>query len=111
MGEEGVRIVLGFVMAAALMACAPSEPQTIGGPIARVDDTVTATPPQTPPDTCGIEAHKHLIGVAETQIDRTKLPAGARVICPTCLVTQDYSENRLNLYTGTDGRVSSLRCG
>ena len=62
-------------------------------------------------DTCAMAAHAHLIGVHESAINRASLPAGARVICAACLVTQDYSAQRLNLHLGADGRVGSMRCG
>jgi hypothetical protein len=75
-----------------------------------------AAPPQPPPpaaseDTCGMARHAHLIGVHENDIDRARLPPGTRIICPTCLVTQDYAPARLNLFTSTEGRISSMRCG
>lgn len=62
-------------------------------------------------DSCGMAAHARLIGVHESEIDRAGLPAGARVICATCLVTQDYAPARLNLHLSADGRVASMRCG
>lgn len=62
-------------------------------------------------DTCGMARNAHLIGVHEDDIDRASLPPLTRIICPTCLVTQDYSPTRLNLHTSTEGRVASMRCG
>lgn len=62
-------------------------------------------------DTCGMAAHANLIDVHESAIDRASLPAGARVICATCLVTQDYAPARLNLHLSAQGRVASMRCG
>jgi Peptidase inhibitor I78 family len=111
MGEAGVKHLLGLALAAALLACAPGPTEVVGGPVAHVDLGEGVTPPQTPEDSCGIEAHKRLVGVAEGDIDRAALPAGARVICATCMVTQDYAPSRLNLHLSAEGRVSSLRCG
>ena len=54
--------------------------------------------------------HQSLIGKLESEIDRSNLPPGTRIICPQCLVTQDLRPGRLNLFTGTDGRVASMRC-
>lgn len=64
-----------------------------------------------PPDTCEMAAHQTLIGQTGDAIDRTTLPAGARVICHDCAVTMDYRAERLNVLLGPDGKVASLRCG
>jgi Peptidase inhibitor I78 family len=110
MGEEGVRLVVASVMAAALMACAaPAANQP--GPVARVDEHETAIPPQTAEDSCGLAGFKQLVGVAEAEIDRAALPQGARVICFGCMATMDYAPGRLNLRIGPDHKVASLSCG
>jgi len=62
-------------------------------------------------DSCGMAVHSTLLGVHESAINRATLPRGARVICATCLVTQDYSPGRLNLHLSAEGRVASMRCG
>jgi hypothetical protein len=61
-------------------------------------------------DTCGLANFRDLVGVHMDDIDRTQLPARARVITPDMMVTQDYSAGRLNVLTDTQGVVSSLRC-
>lgn len=63
------------------------------------------------PDTCQMAQHTHLIGTIGANIDRTELPAGARVICHNCPVTMDYRADRLNIDLGADGKVSGLHCG
>lgn len=63
------------------------------------------------PDSCQMEAHRHLIGTDGASIDQSGLPAGARVICHDCVVTMDHRADRLNLQLGPDGKVASLRCG
>lgn len=63
------------------------------------------------PDTCRMSEHRHLIGQDGAAIDRSSLPAGARVICHQCPVTMDYSAERLNVELGPDGKVANLRCG
>jgi hypothetical protein len=97
-----------------LAACAPTY---------RYDNPANPEPPAdapTPPigpgglqgdDTCGMAAHSTWLGVHESAINRASLPAGARVICATCLVTQDYAPGRLNLHLSAEGRVASMRCG
>jgi hypothetical protein len=96
-----------------LAACAPTH---------RHDNPANPEPPADAPsvvepgglqaeDSCGMAAHSTLLGVHESAINRASLPRGARVICATCLVTQDYSPARLNLHLSAEGRVASLRCG
>jgi hypothetical protein len=78
-------------------------------------ETPAATGPQTAEeataqDACGASRYQNLIGTPASAIDQSTLPAGARVITPDTMVTQDFRPERLNIITGTDGRVSSLRC-
>jgi hypothetical protein len=61
-------------------------------------------------DACGASRFGHLIGVLASEIDQGALPEGTRVITPDMMVTQDFRPERLNVITGTDGRVSSLSC-
>jgi hypothetical protein len=62
-------------------------------------------------DTCRMAAFAHLLGKHESQIDRSTLPQGARVICATCMVTQDYAPARLNIHLSASGHAASMRCG
>ncbi len=61
--------------------------------------------------TCDAGAHEYLVGQREEDIDRSRLPAAFRIVCAECMVTQDFSPNRLNIHLGTDNRVGSVRCG
>lgn len=61
-------------------------------------------------DTCGLSRFTHLIGTPAANIDRATLPPRTRIITPDMAVTMDFSAERLNIITGTDGRVGSLRC-
>ncbi|MDX2236331.1 MAG: I78 family peptidase inhibitor [Hyphomonadaceae bacterium] len=72
---------------------------------------VTPNPASGAEDTCNAAAFAALVGQPESAIDRAALPAGARVIAPNSMVTQDYRPDRLNIYVSTTGRVSSMRCG
>lgn len=99
---------------AVLAACVPTH---------RHDNPANPSPPADAPaapvapgglqgeDTCGMAAHSTLLGVDESAINRATLPRGARVICATCSVTQDYSAQRLNLHLSAEGRVAGMRCG
>ncbi len=81
--------------------------------------TTPAAEPTAPPqtaqqatdeDTCGMAAFRHLIGTPASAIDQSTLPPRTRIITPDAMVTQDFAPGRLNIFTGTDGKVSSMRC-
>lgn len=63
-----------------------------------------------PQDTCGMAAFQGLVGRPATEIDRSKLPEGTRVIMPGQMITQDFSPSRLNIRVGPDGNVTTLAC-
>lgn len=103
------RTLAAFVVAAAA-ACA-SQPASYRDLDRLARDQQRADIERPPPDTCQMGAHRDLIGRDGAAIDRASLPDGARVICHDCVVTMDYSAQRLNLVLGSDGKVASLRCG
>ncbi|MBL8550832.1 MAG: hypothetical protein JNJ73_12680 [Hyphomonadaceae bacterium] len=99
---------LALLILAAAFGCAPVPSAIPEAPTAPAE---TPSPPaQQGEDTCGMAQHQSLIGKRESEIDRAALPPGARIICPQCMVTQDFRPNRLNLFTSTEGRVASMRC-
>ena len=61
--------------------------------------------------TCNVGDYQYLVGQREADIDRSRLPSAFRIVCAECMVTQDFSPNRLNIHLGTDNRVGSVRCG
>ncbi len=87
-------------------ACAPLPPPPPAPPPAPV-----AEAPAESPSACGLERFEFLIGQPEAAIPTGDLPPGARVICATCMVTQDFRADRLNITLSADGRVAGLRCG
>ena len=91
--------------AAAIAACAPTTSTTI------VHNNTSTETGLLGEDTCGMAAHRTLLGKAESEIDRSSLPAAHRIICFGCMVTMDYSAQRLNVRIGPDHKVASLRCG
>jgi PBP1b-binding outer membrane lipoprotein LpoB len=78
-------------------------------PAADVAPPPVAAQPSSP-DTCGMARFQNLIGQPSSAIDRAALPPGTRILEPDSIVTQDFRQDRLNIFTGTDGRVSSMRC-
>lgn len=95
-----------------LAACvAPTESTTVSNepppPPAPVPQNAEEATAQ---DTCGMARFAHLIGTEASAIDRSMLPPRTRIITPGMMVTQDFSAERLNIMTGVDGKVSSMRC-
>jgi hypothetical protein len=100
-------IRVAMIAAAAMTWACAAQPQQAAAP---------ATPPAqaaapADADECGMARFTYLIGQHESAIPRDRLPPGARVICATCMVTQDFRADRLNFQLGADGRVGSIRCG
>jgi hypothetical protein len=98
-------LALLLSVAACSQGAAPPEPPA--EPSAAGPQTAEEATAQ---DTCGASRFEHLVGVLASEIDQSTLPDGTRVITPDMMVTQDFRPERLNVITGTDGRVSSLSC-
>ena len=98
---------------AALAACGQTTATTtVEAPTTEVAATTApmTAADATAQDTCGAAAFQALVGTTASAIDLTTLPAGARVITPDMMVTQDFRAERLNIIVGTDGKVGSLAC-
>ena len=90
---------------------------TLAG-IAACTTTQPAPPADTPPpvasngqDTCGLAQHQNLIGMDESAIDRSTLPAHNRIICMGCMATMEYVADRLTIQMGPGHKVASIHCG
>ena len=101
-----IRAVL--VALALLGACAPTASPPPVSPAPSAGSADAATPGQ---DSCGLAAHQNLIGMDESAIDRSTLPARSRIICFGCMATMDYVPERLTIQIGPGHKVASLRCG
>ena len=97
-----MRIVALFALAGVLSACtAPGAPGPDNGPGA----------PPSGPDTCNAVANQSLIG---RHIGAVTFPADAniRVACTTCMVTQDYRPERMNVrFDEETGVIEEVSCG
>ena len=92
-------IIIGGALVG-LMACAPS-PETSALP-----DAAEATTWR-----CDAEGARSLIG---SHMGAVTFPreANVRMACTTCAVTQDYQENRLNLFFDEEtGIIERVSCG
>lgn len=112
------RMAIAAVFAMALAACTQA-PQTYRDldQLGRNYERESTSHPQTPPsdgttaqDTCGASRFRNLMGAPESQIDRSTLPPGTRVIRPGQMVTQDFNALRLNIRIAPDGKVAALEC-
>ena len=101
-------VIAGLVLLAA--ACT-SQPQTYRDLERIANEQQREAISRPPPDTCQMADHRNLIGREGAAIDRSTLPANARVICHNCPVTLDYRAERLNVDLGADGKVARLHCG
>ena len=101
-----MKSAFGLFAALTLLAgcCCTPKPAT------EVAPPPVAAQPRGEPDTCGRARFQNLIGTPADAIDRASLPPGTRILTPTSIVTRDFRRERLNIMTGTDGKVSSLQC-
>jgi hypothetical protein len=68
--------------------------------------------PSTPADRCGAAPLQYLVGKPRTDIPVPVNPSLRRVVCSTCMITQDYVEGRQTItYDTQSGLVTSVRCG
>jgi Peptidase inhibitor I78 family len=69
-------------------------------------------PPSPPRDACGAAPLQSLVGRPRTEIPVPVYPNRRRVVCSTCVMTQDYIASRLTIiYDTNTGLVKSVRCG
>ena len=86
-----VIVAAPLLMLAACQAAAPGQTQT--------------------EDQCGAQSHQSLVGKPETDLNKSTLSRGTRIIHPDTVVTMDYSAQRLNIHVGKDGKISRVSCG
>jgi hypothetical protein len=117
-GWAGLSVKAGAAIALVVLgACAePVEklPPAPAAPAAAAPPRVfTPPPPPAPPrDACGAEPLQSLVGRPRTEIPVPVFPGRRRVVCSTCVMTQDYIASRLTIiYDSNSGLVKSVRCG
>jgi hypothetical protein len=122
MAQGSMRRGLGVWAVAALTvigACAepaapPPPPAAAAAPPPAPPPPVAAAPapPPKPSDSCGAGALQYLVGKPRTDIPVPVNPAMRRVVCSTCVVTQDYISARQTItFDAQTGLVTSVRCG
>ena len=126
MAQGGVRPGL-WLLVALVSACAAPEPKpappTPPDPSAPAPNAPAPPPPaaapalQTPSptpgtDACGASTLQHLIGKPHTDIPPPVYPSLRRVVCSTCVMTQDYQASRLTiLFSAATGLITAVKCG
>ena len=89
---------------AAMTACAQQPATAPEAPVAQPDG-------EAPAWRCDAEGARSLIG---SHVGAVTFPqnSNVRIACTTCAVTQDYQENRLNLFFDQEtGVIERVTCG
>ena len=106
-------------VAAALLVVAAGCTEPAKPPPAPPPPAVEAPPPPPPPppapvskDSCGAEPLQYLVGHPHTDIPVPVNPNLRRVVCSSCVVTQDFNPGRQTIvYDAQTGLVQSVKCG
>jgi hypothetical protein len=86
---------------------APAPPPPAPPPVA-----VAPAPPPVPADACGAQPLQYLVGKPHTQIPVPVYPDRRRVVCSTCVMTQDIvSWRQTIIFDSSTGLIKSVRCG
>lgn len=63
-------------------------------------------------DQCGAQPLQYLVGKPRTDIPVPLDPSMRRVVCSTCVVTQEYRADRQTITFNSDtGLITSVKCG
>jgi hypothetical protein len=127
MAQGGVRLRRGWsrasklaaaIAVAVLGACAepaaklPPPPAPVVTPPPPPPAPTPPRPPAPPKDACGASPLQSLVGRPRTEIPVPVYPGRRRVVCSTCVMTQDYNPGRLTIiFDSNTGLVKSVRCG
>jgi hypothetical protein len=115
-GWLGMAKVAAAIALATLGACAaPAPPPPPPAPEAPPPPPPVLSPPRLPAppkDSCGAAPLQSLVGRPRTEIPVPVYPDRRRVVCSTCVMTQDYLASRLTIiFDSGTGLVKSVRCG
>ncbi len=112
--------LIGLAAVLLLASCASPEPKAPAPPpppstppVAPIQSPASPLrPPEKPRDSCGAYEMRSLVGKPRSEIPIPVDPSRRRVACTTCPVTQDFREDRLNIFFDADtGLVKSVTCG
>ncbi|WP_421728742.1 hypothetical protein [Brevundimonas sp.] len=109
--------VLSSLMLPGAVLAGCSTPKTEAPAPAVVAAAAQAQPigtrmPSTDADMCKANDLQWLVGKPRTEIPVPVDVVNRRVACTTCVITEDYSPYRLNIFFNTaTGLVETVRCG
>lgn len=120
--ERGVLFALFFL---GLSSCtsapeAPVTPASRPVPQTPVYHPPVSRPAPPPPaayrpmadDQCGASALQALVGKPRTEIPVPLDPSKRRVVCSSCIVTQEYRSDRQTIvFSSETGIIESVKCG
>ncbi len=92
----------------------PPSPQPMPVPAQPAPVPQTQSPALRPManDQCGAAALQYLVGRPRTEIPVPLQPSTRRVVCSTCVITQDYRADRQTIVFDSDsGLIKSVACG
>jgi len=112
-GTAKVAAAIAVAVLGACAAPAPQPPPDEPPPPPPAPTVLLPTRPAAPPrDACGAEPLQSLVGRPRTEIPVPIYPSRRRVVCSTCVMTQEYNAGRLTIiYDSNTGLVKSVRCG
>jgi hypothetical protein len=121
MAQGSMKRGIGIWAVAALTvigACAepakPPPPAAAAAPPAAPPPPVAEALPRPPKphDSCGAISLQYLVGKPRTDIPVPVNPAMRRVVCSTCMTTQDFISTRQTItFDSQTGLVTSVKCG
>ncbi len=122
------KTMLGLAVMAGLLAGCGSAPEDRPDPRLPSSPQPYVPPPrpsQPPPrpvpapayrpvsnDTCGAASLQNLVGKPRTEIPVPLQPSQRRVVCSTCVTTQEFRADRQTIVFDSDtGLITSVKCG
>jgi len=113
-GSLRVWIAAGLAVIAAGCTEPAAPPPAPPPPAAEAPPPPVVAPPQAlgSKDSCGADPLQYLVGRPHTEIPVPVNPSLRRVVCSSCVVTQDFNPGRQTIvYDAQTGLVQSVKCG
>ena len=104
--------VVGACAEPAKQAPPPPAPAAAPAPAPPPPVAAAPAPPPKPRDSCGAISLQYLVGKPRTDIPVPVNPAMRRVVCSTCMTTQDIIPTRQTItFDSQTGLVTAVKCG
>jgi len=115
MAQGSLRVWIAAALLVVAAGCTePAKPPPAPPPPAAVapPPPPAVAPPVASKDSCGADPLQYLVGHPHTDIPVPVNPSLRRVVCSSCVVTQDFNPARQTIvYDAQTGLVQSVRCG